>query len=69
MTVMGVANSQNLLEDIPNKVWDLLSILVDVHSRTEGEHTYLKTVVEDYPYPISYNKAEPLTQWQHQARA
>jgi ATP-dependent DNA helicase RecG len=52
--VLGVANSQKLLEDIPNKVRDLLGILVDVHSRTEGEYTYLEIVVEAYPYPISY---------------
>jgi ATP-dependent DNA helicase RecG len=52
--VVGVTNSQKLLEDIPNKVRDLLGILVDVHSRTEGEHTYLEIVVEAYPYPISY---------------
>ena len=52
--VVGVTNSQKLLEDIPNKVRDLLGILVDVYSRTEGEHTYLEIVVEAYPYPISY---------------
>jgi ATP-dependent DNA helicase RecG len=52
--VVGIDNSRQLLEDIPNKVRDLLGILVDVHSRTEGELTYLEIVVEAYPYPISY---------------
>jgi ATP-dependent DNA helicase RecG len=52
--VVGIANSRQLLEEIPNKVRDLLGILVDVHSRQEGERTYLEIVVEAYPYPISY---------------
>ena len=52
--VVGIANSRQLLEEIPNKVRDLLGILVDVHSRSEGERQYLDIVVEAYPYPISY---------------
>ncbi|QNE42045.1 helix-turn-helix domain-containing protein (plasmid) [Hymenobacter sp. NBH84] len=52
--VVGIANSRQLLEEIPNKVRDLLGILVDVHSRQEGERSYLEIVVEPYPYPISY---------------
>lgn len=52
--VVGIANSRQLLEEIPNKVRDLLGILVDVHSRQQDELTYLEIVVEAYPYPISY---------------
>lgn len=52
--VVGISNSRQLLEEIPNKVRDLLGILVDVHSRSEGELIYLDIVVEAYPYPISY---------------
>lgn len=52
--VVGIANSRQLLEEIPNKVRDLVGILVDVHSRQQGELTYLEIVVEAYPYPISY---------------
>lgn len=52
--VVGIANSRQLLEEIPNKVRDLLGILVDVHSRQKDELTYLEIVVEAYPYPISY---------------
>lgn len=52
--VVGIANSRQLLEEIPNKVRDLLGILVDVHSQSEGELTYLDIVVDPYPYPISY---------------
>jgi ATP-dependent DNA helicase RecG len=52
--VVGIGNSRQLLEEIPNKVRDLLGILVDVHSHQEGELPYLEIVVEAYPYPISY---------------
>lgn len=52
--VVGIANSRQLLEEIPNKVRDLLGIIVDVHSRQEDKLTYLEIVVEAYPYPISY---------------
>ncbi len=52
--VVGLENSGRLLEDIPNKVRDVLGILVDVNARTEGELEYLEIVVEPYPYPVSY---------------
>ncbi|WP_343217148.1 hypothetical protein [Hymenobacter profundi] len=64
--VVGIANSRQLLEEIPNKVRDLLGILVDVHSCQEGERSYLEIVVEPYPYLISHKgQAVPLPQWQH----
>lgn len=52
--VVGLENSRRLLDDIPNKVRDLLGILVDVNVRTEGGLEYLEIVVEPYPYPVSY---------------
>ncbi|WP_210521683.1 ATP-binding protein [Hymenobacter terricola] len=52
--VVGIDNRRQLLEEIPNKVRDLLGILVDVHSRSEGAREYLDIVVDAYPYPISY---------------
>ena len=52
--VVGLANARQLLEEIPNKVRDVLGILVDVHSRSEGPLAYLDVVVEAYPYPVSY---------------
>ena len=52
--MVSIANSNQLLEEIPNKVGDLLGILVDVQSSHEGARTYLEIVVDKYPYPISY---------------
>lgn len=50
----GVADSKKLLEDIPNKIKDILGILVDVNLKTKSKRAYLEIKVEAYPYPISY---------------
>lgn len=52
--VVGVANAAKLLEEIPNKVRDLLGILVQVNLHTKKKLQYLEIVVEPYPYPVSY---------------
>lgn len=52
--VCGVREIKKLMEDIPNKVRDLMGILVDVNLRTEGDKEYLAIVTDSYPYPISY---------------
>ncbi|MCK4796127.1 MAG: putative DNA binding domain-containing protein, partial [Spirochaetes bacterium] len=50
----GLSNVRKLLEDIPNKVRDILGIIVDVNLKTDGDIEYLEIVVEPYPYPVSY---------------
>ncbi len=52
--VMGVSDAARLLEDIPNKVRDILGIVVPVNLREEGGKEWLEIVVEPYPYPVSY---------------
>ena len=52
--VVGLPNAARLLEEIPNKVRDILGILVAVNLRTESAKEYLEIVVEAYPYPVSY---------------
>ena len=52
--VTGVANVHKLLEDIPNKVRDILGIIIDVNLKSKGSKEYLELVVEPYPYPVSY---------------
>ena len=52
--VTGVDNAGRLLEDIPNKVRDILGIIVDVNLKLEGSKEYLEIIVEPYPYPVSY---------------
>ena len=52
--VTGLTNAAKLLEDIPNKVRDILGIMVDVNLRKEDGLETLEIVVEPYPYPVSY---------------
>lgn len=51
---VGVAEAKKLLEDIPNKVRDVLGILVDVNLQETAEGDYLEIVVEPYPNPVNY---------------
>ena len=50
--VVGLPDAAKLLEDLPNKVRDLLGIVVDVNLHTEADLLYLE--VQAYPNPISY---------------
>ena len=52
--VVGLKDARKLLEDIPNKVRDVLGILVDVNLCSEAGKDYLEIRVEPYPSPISY---------------
>ena len=64
--VIGLANAAKLLVDIPNKVRDVLGIVVEVALRSgdaQGEAggqatraglEYLEIKVDPYPYPVSY---------------
>ena len=52
--ICGVSNVKKLLEDIPNKVRDILGIVVDVNLKLEQDLNYLEIAVDPYPYPISY---------------
>ena len=52
--VTGLPNAAKLLADIPNKVRDILGIMVEVNLREEAGKDYLEIVVEPYPYPVSY---------------
>lgn len=52
--VVGIAGAKKLLEDIPNKVRDILGILVDVNLHPTEEGDFIEIVVESYPYPVNY---------------
>lgn len=54
--VVGLKDSARLLEEIPNKVRDILGIMVAVNLRQEAGtgKEYLEIAVEPYPYPVSY---------------
>jgi len=52
--VAGVTESKKLLEDIPNKVRDILGILVDVNLLRDGNKEYLEILVNPSTYPVNY---------------
>lgn len=52
--VVGVPDAKKLLIDLPNKVRDILGIMVDVNLRREAGQDTVEIVVEPYPYPVSY---------------
>ena len=52
-TAVGLPNARRLLEEIPNKVRDILGIMVQVGLREEAGKEYLEIAVEPYPYPVS----------------
>lgn len=52
--VIGIQNAKKLSEDLPNKIKDILGILVDVDILEEKEKSYIKINVDVYPYPVSY---------------
>ena len=51
---VGVPDARKLLVDLPNKVRDVLGILVKVNLRREAGKEMIEIVVEPYPYPVSY---------------
>jgi len=52
--IVSLKNSKKLLEDIPNKVRDILGILVDVNLHKTEKGDFLEIIVEPQPFPINY---------------
>ena len=52
--VTGVEDSKRLMEDIPNKIRDVLGIIADVNLLKENAKEYIEIVVPPYSNPINY---------------
>jgi ATP-dependent DNA helicase RecG len=52
--VVELKNSKKLLEDIPNKVRDILGILVDVNLNSANEGAFIEIIVDAQPFPVNY---------------
>jgi len=52
--IIGIENAKKLLEDIPNKIKDILGIMADVNLHVKEDKEYLEIITDKYPYPISY---------------
>ncbi len=55
--IKGIDNTKKLTQDLPNKIKDILGILVSVNIRREDEKDFLEIITDSYPYPISYKGA------------
>jgi len=53
-TVTGLQDSKKLMEDIPNKVRDILGIIVDVNLLCEDGKNYIEICVSPHTYPVNY---------------
>lgn len=53
-SIIGLSNTKQLLEDIPNKVRDILGILVDVNLHKTSEGDFIEIIVDAYPNPVNY---------------
>ncbi len=51
--VVGIADYKKLMDEIPNKVKDLMGILVDVNLHEEKGLYYLEIITQPYAVPIS----------------
>jgi len=51
---VGVSQTSKLLEDIPNKVRDILGIMIEVRLLEEGGKDLLEIGVDAYPSPVNY---------------
>lgn len=51
--IKGIDNTKKLIQDLPNKIKDILGILVSVNIRREDEKDFLEIITDSYPYPIS----------------
>ena len=52
--LVGLENASQLMEELPNKIRDLLGIVADTNLLEEDGKQYLRITVEPYPVPISY---------------
>jgi len=52
--IVGLQNTKKLLEDIPNKIKDVLGIVVDVNLHETTQGNYIEIVVELQPNPVDY---------------
>ncbi|MBK7334942.1 MAG: putative DNA binding domain-containing protein [Saprospirales bacterium] len=52
--VVGLNDAQKLMEDLPNRIRDLLGIIVDVNLHSENGKDWISIEVSPHPYPVSY---------------
>ena len=53
-SVVGIENAAQLLEEIPNKITNILGIVPDVVLMTENDKLYLQVCISQSSQPLSY---------------
>ncbi|MDP2455103.1 MULTISPECIES: ATP-binding protein [unclassified Kaistella] len=53
-TILGITDVKKLAEDLPNKVKDILGVLIDVNIKNDSDKEYLEIITDAYPYPVNY---------------
>jgi len=52
--IVGINNAKKISEDIPNKIKNILGIVIDVNLHTENQKDYLEIITAPHPYPVNY---------------
>jgi len=52
--IVGVRNTEKLLEDLPNKITTILGIVADVNLHETEQGDYIEIVVDSQPNPVNY---------------
>jgi len=52
--VIGIENAIKLLDEIPNKVRNLLGLVINVELKYENGKEYLEITTDNYPFPVNY---------------
>ena len=52
--ILGITDVKKLAEDLPNKVKDILGVLIDVNIKNDSDKEYLEIITDAYPYPVNY---------------
>ncbi len=52
--VVGISKAKKLMEDLPNKVRDVLGVIIEVNLHSESGQDWLSIEVDPYPSPINY---------------
>jgi len=53
-TVVGLSDARRLLEELPNKMRDLLGIIADVDLQSENGLDFIRITIDPYPNPVSF---------------
>ena len=57
--VIGLSNTERLLEDLPNKIRGTTGVLADINLHNEKGKEYISIGVKPYPAPVTHFALSP----------